>query len=104
MDPIVSSRVPEALRNRVNARLKQMDSSPTELINKAYEYVDSTGMLPISSVIPPPGKRQLSSKQKAELQDAIKNETFAVPESFFTESTYDELLEEELRGSYEALL
>ena len=34
MEPMVSGRVPLPLRNRVNKQLKEMGSSPTELINR----------------------------------------------------------------------
>lgn len=32
MDPMVSSRVPASLHDRVNTRLKEIGSNPTELI------------------------------------------------------------------------
>jgi len=37
MDPMVSSRIPASLRDRVNTPLKEIGSNPAELINKAYE-------------------------------------------------------------------
>lgn len=104
MDPMVSSRIPAPLRDRVNTRLKEIGSNPTELINKAYEYVDVTGELPQSQTTLTPGTRHLTQEQKDSLVAAISRETFAVPESYFTEKTYDDILEAELRNSYEALL
>ena len=64
MEPMVSGRVPLALRNRVNLKLKEIGSNPTELINRAYEFVDRTGGLP--SVISQlrPGKRHLLEEDK----------------------------------------
>ena len=104
MDPMVSARVPEDLRTRVNLRLKDIGSTPTELINKAYEFVDVTGGLPSSGTVPRAGKRRLSHEQKQALVSAIEQETCAVPESFFAGRDYDTILEAELRRSYEALL
>lgn len=104
MDPMVSSRIPASLRDRVNTRLKEIGSNPTELINKAYEYVDVTGELPQSQTTLTPGTRHLTQEQKDSLAAAFSRETFAVPESYFTGKTYDDILEAELRNSYEALL
>lgn len=84
MDPMVSSRVPASLRDRVNTRLKEIGSNPTELINKAYEYVDVTGE-PQSQTTLTPDTRHLTQEQKDSLAAAISRETFAVPESYFTE-------------------
>ena len=104
MDPMVSARVPEDLRTRVNLRLKDIGSTPTELINKAYEFLDTTGGLPRSDAVLHACKRRLSDEQKQALVSAIEQETCAVPESFFARRDYDTILEAELRRSYEALL
>lgn len=104
MDPMVSSRVPAPLRDRVNIRLKEIGSNPTELINRAYEYVDATGELPQPQANLAPGTRHLTQEQKDSLAAAISRETFAVPENYFAGKTYDDILEAELRNSYEALL
>lgn len=39
MDAIVTARVPLEVKEQVNIILKEIDSSPTKLINAAYEYV-----------------------------------------------------------------
>lgn len=103
MDPMVSARVPAELRDQVNEGLKAIGSSPTELINKAYEFFINTKSLPGSDVSIKPGKRKLSKKQLAELTDSIERTSVAVPESHFQGLSDDELLAKILEEEYEAL-
>ena len=103
MDPMVSARVPVALRDPVNARLRAMGSSPTELIDKAYEFVFATGQLPHVAAPVPKGARTPSAEQLAALRSSVERTTYAVPPSYFAARTDDRILEDELRTSYEAL-
>ena len=43
---MVTARVPVEVKDRVNAMLREMGSSPTELVNAAYDYVMKRGELP----------------------------------------------------------
>lgn len=103
MDPMVSGRVPSLLRNRVNQKLKNIGSNPTELINKAYEFVDTTNTLPYAQTKPKPGSRTLDKESKAELDSFFSSSTYPVPEDYFKNRSYDDILESELRREYEAL-
>lgn len=103
MDPMVSARVPVALRDPVNARLKAMGSSPTELINKAYEFVLATGQLPLAAKPVRKGVRHASASQLTALRASIESTTYAVSPDYFENRSDDQILEDELRKSYEAL-
>ena len=103
MDPMVSARVPLPLKNAVNRELKTIGSSPTELINKAYEYFLVTKQLPESEGSLKPGIRKIDATRRKQLRSMIDRTTYPVPESYFGNRSYDQILEDELRNSYEAL-
>lgn len=103
MDPMVSARVPAELRDQVNADLRAIGSSPTELINRAYEYFLETKTLPKGHSAMKAGRRRLDSSSLDALSKSISETSRSVPESFFNGMDYDRILEDELRGSYEAL-
>ncbi len=46
MDAMVTARVPVEIRDQVNALLRNEGSSPTELVNAAYDYYLQCGKLP----------------------------------------------------------
>ncbi len=46
MDAMVTARVPVEVKERVGSILREMGSSPTELVNAAYDYVLKYGKLP----------------------------------------------------------
>ena len=46
MDAMVTARVPVEVKERVGSILREMGSSPTELVNAAYDYVLKSGKLP----------------------------------------------------------
>lgn len=103
MDPMVSARVPVGLRDAVNQGLKEIGSSPTELINSAYEFFLANRALPGQATAPKPGRRHLGAKDIEALNESIASSTCAIPESYFGGRSYDELLAGNLRGEYEAL-
>lgn len=103
MDAMVSARVPVEIRDQVNAALKKIGSTPTELINQTYEQFLRTGVLPGDSSLLKPGKRKLSREQRAKFSDYVERTTLSVPESFFEGKSDKQILSERLREEYEAL-
>lgn len=103
MDAMVSARVPVELKDQVNEGLRAIGSSPTELINRAYEFFLDTRRLPGDSAPAKAGQRELDQTQIDELLRSIEATTHTVPEAYFQSLNYDDLLEKSLRESYEAL-
>ncbi len=103
MDPMVSARVPAELRDQVNDELRNIGSSPTELINKAYEFFLNTKTLPDTGKRLASGHRKLNDAQIKELKLSLEESSAKVPESYFRGKTYDDLLANKLKESYEAL-
>lgn len=103
MDAMVSARVPVELRDQVNAGLRAIGSSPTELINHAYAFFLETKQLPACHPCVKSGRRALSDDQVSALAKSIAETSHAVPGSFFQDADYEQLLEDELRDAYEAL-
>ena len=105
-DVIVTARVPLEIRNQAVAVLESIGSTPTELINAAFEYVIVTGELP--PVAPSLEElshttRQATPEQMAKISKRIERTTFAVPDSFWEGKTDEELLGEALEGKYGSL-
>ena len=101
MDSFVTARVPEEIKEQGNAILKKIGATPTQLINAAYEYVLAEGAIPESKS--PTAKKQLDSKLLEELAESLERTTFSVPESFWGERSYKEIIEEGRRADYEAV-
>jgi antitoxin component of RelBE/YafQ-DinJ toxin-antitoxin module len=97
MDPVVTGRVPEAVRNRGNAVLKEIGSSPSELINAAYDYVIRERRLPKAVDLPDAGTRTLTEAQAAELLNFMKRVRVEVP-SEWDGVTFDELFDPGMRS------
>ena len=68
-DTVVTARVPTEIKKQGNAVLKRIGSTPTELINSAYEYVISQGSLPTDHVLAHPGPRELTPGQRNKLKE-----------------------------------
>ena len=103
---IVTARVPVEIREQVNGMLKEMGSTPTELVNAAYRYVLECGELPGKASGPDNlagQRRSLSQEQLQSLRERTKRTSFDVPESFWQGKSDDELITEALEEKYESL-
>lgn len=101
-DSIVTARVPTEIKEQGNKVLKKIGSTPTELINAAYQYVLEHGELPTTS----PSledlrnrRRVLTPEQKEKLRKRLKETTLKAPASW-SDKTYKELREEAMRERY----
>lgn len=103
MNAMVSARVPVELRDQVNALLREKGSTPTELINRAYRLFLETKELPGSPEHTAPGRRTPTAFELRELQESVRSTTYGVPESFFANRSYDDILAAELEADYAAL-
>ena len=78
MDAIVSARVPIALKERGNGILHDIGSTPTQLINAAYQFVLAEHELP-KPHDPLEGmrgaKRELTDEQKEKVRRSLKAAT-----------------------------
>lgn len=104
MDPVVTARVPAGIKRRGNEVLASIGSTPTELVNRAYEYVIRHKSLPeVPAAERPQRTRTLTDAQREELARSMEETTFAVPDSFWQERSYKDLIAEGRRADYEAL-
>ena len=102
-DSIVTARVPSEIKEQGNAVLKSIGSSPTELVNSAYEYVLAEGKLPKPRSDVAPQRIVLSDEQKRILRERREKIVCKVPESYWQGKSYKELLEEAIKEKYETL-
>ena len=82
MDAVVTARVPVEIKEQGNTLLRNMGSSPTELINEAYRYVLKHGKLPSSrdgAAPSEPTARRLTPKQRANLRASLAAMTLPIP-------------------------
>ena len=101
MDPVVTARVPEGVRDRGNEVLKDIGSSVTELVNAAFDYVirerhlpQSNGTASESSTLRRPTKKQI--EQATAFMNAVKVD---VPSQWANRS-FEELLDEAMEERY----
>ncbi len=83
MHAMVTARVPVEIRDQVNAQLRDIGSSPTELVNAAYDYVLKTGELPDVNRGDAPLRITLTDAQANELRFRLRHATCPVPGSFW---------------------
>lgn len=68
MDAMVTARVPAEIKEQVTALLKKNGSTPTELINSAYEYYLENQRLPKERMLKA-GHRKLTKEQAKRIDE-----------------------------------
>lgn len=99
---IVTARVPVEIREQVNAKLKEMGSTPTELVNAAYRYVLERGELPQTGTRwedVAERRQRLSKEEKLEMLERLERMTPKAPASWEGKS-YEELRDEAMRERF----
>ena len=102
MSTMVSARIPSDVYARGIKKLKGIDSSVTDLVRAAFDYVISTEKLPAEeNVKVKPGKRNFSKEQALEFNSLFygSSHPLNLPEDF----DYKKELAEGLEVEYEAL-
>lgn len=114
MADIVTARVPPEIRRQGNEILKQLGSTPTQLVNAAYEYVIAKGELPasrrglkaVAGDVPGEGpvvqRRVVDADAARELAGSIRASTLYVPEGFWADRSYRDAIAEGRCANYEA--
>ncbi|MCL2529063.1 MAG: hypothetical protein FWE41_01835 [Coriobacteriia bacterium] len=92
-DSIVTARVPREIRELGDAVLKRIDSTVTELVNSAFEYVIKTGELPNSQDQFNPEEKIIrkfsSSDEKSIFLLSLKETSLPVSEEYVSLSAKD---------------
>lgn len=101
MDAMVTARVPVEIKEQVTALLKENGSSPTELVNSAYEYYLEHQELPKKNLLKA-GRRKLSKEQKKKLAELLAATT-VTDTSLLDGRSLQEVIAERRRDGYEAL-
>ena len=96
VDSIVTARVPAEIKKQGNAVLREIGSTPTELVNAAYRYVLKERELP-KEASPLAGlagqHRILSPEQKERVRNRVRRTTLNAPADWGSKS-FKELLAE----------
>lgn len=113
MDAMVTARVPVEVRNQGNAILKRIGSSPTKLVNAAYDYVLKHGSLPDQEPPAPTAEgepqkivRVITPEIRAQIEAELAAMTLPAPQEFWDsigDRSYKDNIAEGKRADYEAL-
>lgn len=103
-DVMVTARVGRTLRRRGDEALRRIGATPTELVNRAFEYVVETGELPElpSARRAAPGVRRIDSAMRERVMAFVDRATFAVPAGSIPDD-YKQQVGEAIRAKYESL-
>ena len=111
MSELVSARVPAEIRHQGNRLLKEIGSSPTELVNAAYRYLIEVGRLPQREQPPvsdqaghgQPTVRQLDPDAARTLAASIERTTLPISAPNWETKSYKDIIAQGRLADYEAL-
>lgn len=114
MDAIVTARVPVEIKEQGAAILREIGSTPTKLINAAYDYLLATHQLPSPQVTveylgapatSASGKkvRIITKQMREELERSLAACTLPEPPGGWDTRDYREIIAEGRLAEYEAL-
>ena len=105
MDAIVTARVPVEIKEQVGVILREIGSTPTKLINSAYEYVLRHHALPQEDPEIPAVMtiRRLTPEQQKEFDASFGAMPLPEPEGSWDMRDYREIIAEGRLADYEAL-
>ena len=100
---LVSARVPTEIKKQGNIILEKIGSSPTQLVNSAYQYIIDNGKLPSAEQELKPAKRKLDAMQINKIK--ARSLLMALPDSELALDGKDikEVLAQKRRADYESL-
>ena len=106
MDAMVTARVPVEIKEQGNAILREIGSSPSKLVNAAYEYVLKTRRVPeadVRSGLTRAGRKNLSDAQKARLRERSRAMKLGDGSDVLGGRSFKDALAEMRCAEYEAL-
>jgi antitoxin component of RelBE/YafQ-DinJ toxin-antitoxin module len=102
MNPVVTARIPENVRIRGNEVLHEIGSTPSELINAAFEYVIREKKLPEPEHRLERGERRPSASQAEQVAAFMDDIRVPVPAEW-NDLSFDELFDSAMKERYASL-
>ena len=102
MDPVVTARVPEGVRDRGVEVLKDIGSTTSELINAAFDYVIQAKELPRFEQARRGEARTLSKEQVEDLSEFMRAVKVDVPAAW-DDASFEDLLDDAMGQRYAGL-
>lgn len=102
MDPVVTARVPEGVRDRGIEVLKSIGSTTSELINAAFDYVIQAKELPRFERATSGEVRVLSKEQAEDLSEFMRFVKVDVP-AVWDDANFEDLFDDAMGQRYAGL-
>lgn len=102
-DVVVTARVPAEIKKQGAAVLQRIGSTPTELINSAFQYVIEYEDLPSCQNVLAPGRRELTAGQRNKLKERGRKMLVKPGGDVLNGRSIKDVLSEMRYADYEAL-